>query len=62
MDKEKEIQYKYEQLKSHLNEKTRRLWAATEAKAIGEGGISLVHRVTGITRPTITAGCKEIDV
>ena len=61
MDKEQEIQYKYEQLKLHLNEKTRRLWAATEARAIGEGGISLVTRVTGITRPTITAGCREID-
>ncbi len=61
MDKEKEIRYKYEQLKSHLNEKTRRLWAATEARAIGTGGISLVRRVTGISRPTITAGCNEID-
>lgn len=61
MDKKEEITYKYEQLKPHLNEKTRRLWVATEAQAIGLGGISLVQRATGISRPTIMAGCKEID-
>jgi hypothetical protein len=43
-----------------LNERQRRLWAAGEAKAAGYGGISLVARVTGLSRPTIHAGLKEL--
>ncbi len=38
------IGVKYQQLAPHLNEKTRRLWAATEAAALGRGGTSVVAR------------------
>ena len=38
----------------------RRLWAATEARALGYGGVSTVARAVGLTRPTITAGMKEL--
>ena len=34
--------------------------AATEARALGYGGISVVARAVGLTRPTITAGMKEL--
>jgi hypothetical protein len=44
-----------------LDEHTRRLWAATEARAEGYGGISLVARATGISRRAILVGLREID-
>ncbi len=42
-----------------LNERTRRLWAATEADAIGWGGIKLVAEATGMSPTTIRAGVRE---
>jgi transposase len=56
------IQDKYAALAPVLNERTRRLWAATEARAIGYGGIALVERATGISRSTIVRGLAELDV
>jgi hypothetical protein len=44
-----------------LNERTRRLWAATEARAIGYGGIALVQRATDLARSTIERGLAELD-
>jgi len=42
-----------------LNERSRRLWAAAEAQALGYRGTSLVARATGISRSTIVRGMKE---
>jgi hypothetical protein len=55
------LKQKYLHMAAHLNERGRRAWAATEAKAIGYGGISLVQRATRISRVTITSGIKELD-
>jgi transposase len=55
------ISQKYRMLESELNERQRRLWAASEAKSLGYGGISLVSRATGISRPTIHKGIKELE-
>jgi hypothetical protein len=44
-----------------LDERTRRLWAAAESRAIGFGGDSLVSAATGLSRPTIRAGRAEIE-
>ena len=54
------IAEKYQSLRSVMDERMRRLWAATEARALGYGGVSTVARAIGLTRPTITAGIKEI--
>jgi transposase len=43
-----------------LNERARRRWAATEALAFGQGGISAVARATGLARHTIRAGIQEM--
>src|SRR5438552_10386762 len=59
-EKKEEIITKYAPLASHLNERTRRLWAATEARAIGYGGIYIVSEAVGIDRNTIMAGIREI--
>jgi hypothetical protein len=43
-----------------LNEYQRRIFLSAEAKAIGYGGISLVSRISGVSRPTLTGGVKEL--
>ena len=59
-DDESRIAEKYEALRGVMDEQVRRLWAATEARALGYGGVSTVARAVGLTRPTITAGMKEL--
>jgi hypothetical protein len=43
-----------------LNEYQRRRYLSAEAKSIGRGGISLVSRVSGVSRQTLTDGLKEL--
>src|SRR5207244_12340830 len=43
-----------------LTERSRRVWAATEAQAIGYGGITQVARATGIAASTIQRGVREL--
>jgi hypothetical protein len=44
-----------------LNERTRRLWAAAEARSAGYGGISAVVRATGISESTVLRGLADLD-
>jgi len=44
-----------------LNEKALRRYLALEAKGIGHGGISEISKLTGVSRTTITLGCKETE-
>ena len=55
------VQAKFVALKPLLDERTRRRWAAVEARAIGRGGIARVAEATGMSRTTIQAGIKELD-
>ena len=55
------VRSKYAALFGSLTERSRRLWAATEAMALGHGGIALVERATGISRSTITRGIRELE-
>ena len=55
------VQTKWEQISDCLNEKGRRLWCAAEALSYGHGGLKLVHQATGICRPTIRKGIREIE-
>lgn len=48
-------------MKPVLDERGRRRWAATEAIRLGRGGITQVSKATGISRPTIYAGIREIE-
>lgn len=43
-----------------LDERTRRLCAANEAKALGYGGVSRVHRACGLSRKAIARGLREL--
>ena len=51
---------KYRTLEASLNERSRRVWAVTEARALGYGGASLVARATGISRSTIVRGAQGL--
>jgi hypothetical protein len=54
------IKQKYEMLRSAMDERLNRLWAASEALVIGWGGATLVAEATGISRATISAGIQEL--
>ncbi len=43
-----------------MDERHRRLWAGTEARALGRGGIAVVARATGLARNTIGRGLAEL--
>ena len=58
----KTLHTKFVALAPTLSERSRRLWAATEALAVGHGGIGLVARATGIARSTITRGIAEVQL
>lgn len=54
------IRAKYLALEGVLNERARRLWAATESLTIGYGGDAVVASATGLARATIRAGREEL--
>jgi transposase len=58
--KEAQIKRRYELVSPFLDEKILRLYVAAEATSYGFGGVSKVARITGISRPTIIAGAKEL--
>lgn len=45
----------------YLNEKQRRLVLAAEARAQGRGGVTRVAQASGVSRPTIQRGLRELD-
>ncbi len=54
------LRRQYVLLRPSLDERGRRLFAATQAQALGHGGIATVARATGIAPSTIGRGLKEI--
>jgi len=61
METEEAIRTRYANFEWALNEKLRRLFAANEAKVFGHGGITLVHKATGVARNSIKQGLKELS-
>lgn len=55
------LRAKFKGLSPVLTERSRRLWAATEARALGHGGIALVEHATGVSRSTIQRGLRELE-
>ena len=54
------IRARFETLGPFLNERARRLFAASEARAAGRGGVTAVSAATGIARSTIGRGLAEL--
>jgi transposase len=59
MDEETLMQM-FKALMPHLDERQKRLVLAAQAEAIGRGGIAMVSRAAGVSRPTIYNGRKEL--
>jgi Rhodopirellula transposase DDE domain len=57
---ESKIAERYRALGPELNERQRRLWAASEARSYGRGGIAAVVRATGISKNTVVRGIAEV--
>jgi hypothetical protein len=55
------IRRRYAELSPVLDERGRRRFAGTEARAYGYGGVSVVARITGMARSTINRGVEEIE-
>jgi hypothetical protein len=55
------IRRKFQSLEFVLDERSRRQWAAAEAKELGYGGVSAVARATGFARDTIQLGLRELE-
>ena len=55
------LELKFHSLVGDLDERGRRRWAATEAIAIGYGGITAVSLATGLSHHTIRNGIKELE-
>ena len=60
-DAVEKIKVKYGHLRSHLDEKVLRLWAAVEAQSLGRGGITQVSEATSLSRTTIYVGVSELE-
>ena len=54
------IRRRYEELAAHLDERGRRLAAASEALSVGRGGVTAVASATGMARSTINRGIAEL--
>jgi len=60
VEAERAIRIKYRALVPAMDERHRRWWAGTEARALGRGGIAVVVRATGLARNTIVRGLAEL--
>ena len=56
-----ELKRKFRSAWPHLDERTRRIMAGTEAVSLGYGGVSLVRRACGLSRKAIAKGIREIQ-
>jgi len=54
------IRNRYLRMAPVMHERARRLWAATEARSLGWGGVTAVAQATGLTRKTIHKGIAEL--
>jgi len=61
MDPLPELVQKFELLWPLLDERTRRITAASEAMNLGFGGVSAVHRASGLSRRAIAKGILELQ-
>jgi hypothetical protein len=60
VDADGELKEKVSALLPYLNERQRRLFLAVEARALGHSGVARVARVSGVSRPTIQQGLREL--
>ncbi len=60
MEMSRYLNMRYRKLMPRLDERSRRLVAAADCVTLGRGGISLVARASGLSRPTLYQGVHEL--
>ncbi len=60
MKEQEAIKERYARVAGALDERSRRAVAASEALALGWGGITAVSRATGLSRTAIWLGIKQL--
>ena len=58
---ESQIRSRHEAVRASLTERARRLFVASEARAVGRGGIAMASRATGLAPSAIGRGLKELE-
>jgi Rhodopirellula transposase DDE domain len=56
------VRRKYKAMSLELDERGRRIWAATEASLLGFGGVAAVAQATGLAESTIRLGKHELSL
>jgi Rhodopirellula transposase DDE domain len=56
------VRIKFKALKPELDERGRRMWAATEATSLGYGGVAAISKATAMAESTIRIGKREMAV
>jgi hypothetical protein len=56
-----ELKRKFRSAWPHLDERTRRIMAASEEMSLGYGGVSVVGRACGLSRKAISKGIRELQ-
>ncbi len=51
----------FDLISPHLNERQRRLLLGAGARALGRGGGARMARLSGMSRPTVYAGVRELE-
>jgi len=60
MDKDS-LEEKYRMLFPHLDERSKRMICAADAKALGHGGVTRVEKASGLSRVSINNGKKDLE-
>ncbi len=60
MDNQSKLAEKLSAVLPYLNERQQRLLLAAEASSLGYGGVTQVSRASGVSRPTIYRGLREL--
>jgi hypothetical protein len=58
---ERALAERWESMKGCLDERQRRLFAASETRSAGRGGLAAVSRVTGLAQTTVRRGLRDLE-
>ncbi|MDR2352234.1 MAG: hypothetical protein LBF22_03570 [Deltaproteobacteria bacterium] len=61
METRKQLEELFTNIWHNFSERERRLFAASQAKKLGYGGITLISSICGLSRATISKGIKELE-
>lgn len=61
MDNQSKLKEKLSGVLAYLNERQQRLLLAVEARSLGYGGVTQVSHASGVSRPTIYRGLRELQ-